>query len=151
MVTEPKALDDLVTEARAPTGADHDLRSTAELVELMNRQDAGVPVINSHAGARAYLPMERNLSDALAARIAAQGGIVGQTLFRRFVAEVPDTARWHGAEAGTCDDVVAHWLHFAAVAGAQNVMLGSDFNGFITRSHPGGSCRLGRNPSNICN
>ena len=43
MVTEPKALDDLMTEARAATGADHDLRSTAELVERMNRADAGVP------------------------------------------------------------------------------------------------------------
>jgi N-acetylmuramic acid 6-phosphate etherase len=43
VVTEPKALDDLMTEARAATGADHDLRSTAELVERMNRADAGVP------------------------------------------------------------------------------------------------------------
>jgi N-acetylmuramic acid 6-phosphate etherase len=43
VVTEPKALDDLVTEARAATGADHDLRSTEELVELMNRQDSSVP------------------------------------------------------------------------------------------------------------
>ena len=42
-MTEPKALDELVTEARAATDTDHDLRSTEELVELMNQQDAGVP------------------------------------------------------------------------------------------------------------
>ena len=32
-----------VTEARSALGADLDLRSTAELVELMNREDALVP------------------------------------------------------------------------------------------------------------
>ena len=35
--------DELVTEARAPAGADLDLRSTRELVELMNREDSSVP------------------------------------------------------------------------------------------------------------
>ena len=36
--------DRLVTESRAEGGADLDLRSTRELVELMNREDATVPV-----------------------------------------------------------------------------------------------------------
>jgi N-acetylmuramic acid 6-phosphate etherase len=35
--------DELVTEARAQEGADLDLRSTRELVELMNREDSSVP------------------------------------------------------------------------------------------------------------
>jgi N-acetylmuramic acid 6-phosphate etherase len=42
VVTEPNALDDLVTEARPARRADYDLSSTAELVELMNREDATV-------------------------------------------------------------------------------------------------------------
>jgi N-acetylmuramic acid 6-phosphate etherase len=36
-------LDDLITEARSAETHDLDLRSTSELVELMNRQDAAVP------------------------------------------------------------------------------------------------------------
>jgi len=35
--------DEFVTEARAPQHADLDLRSTRELIELMNREDASVP------------------------------------------------------------------------------------------------------------
>src|SRR5262249_51687138 len=36
-------LDDLITEARSAESRDLDLRSTAELVELMNQYDAAVP------------------------------------------------------------------------------------------------------------
>jgi N-acetylmuramic acid 6-phosphate etherase len=42
--------DELVTEARAAGGADLDLRSTRELVELMNREDAIVPAAVAAAG-----------------------------------------------------------------------------------------------------
>src|SRR3954451_17327445 len=38
-----------VTEARSASGADLDLRSTTELVELMNREDALVPVAVAEA------------------------------------------------------------------------------------------------------
>ena len=99
-----------------------------------------VPVIFSHAGARALSAGERNLSDVLAARIASNGGIIGVTLSRNFVADVPEADRFAGLVPGTCDDVVAHWLHFARVVGPAAVTLGSDFNGFITRPRPGGSC-----------
>ena len=72
MVTEPKALDDLVTEARAaPTGADHDLRSTAELVELMNRQDAGVPAAVDAARAEITAAI-----DEIVARLARGGRLI---------------------------------------------------------------------------
>ena len=101
---------------------------------------AHVPVMFSHAGARALSPGERNLSDVLAARIASGGGIIGVTLSRNFVADVPEPNRFAGLVPGTCDDVVAHWLHFARIVGPDAVTLGSDFNGFITRPRPGGSC-----------
>jgi N-acetylmuramic acid 6-phosphate etherase len=71
VMTEPKAFDDLVTEARAPTGADHDLRSTAELVELMNRQDAGVPAAVDAARAQITAAIEE-----IAARLARGGRLV---------------------------------------------------------------------------
>ena len=71
MVTEPKALDDLVTEARAPTGADHDLRSTGELVELMNRQDAGVPAAVDAARAQITAAIEE-----IVARLARGGRLI---------------------------------------------------------------------------
>jgi len=71
VVTEPMALDDLVTEARSSTGADHDLRSTAELVELMNRQDASVPAAVD--AARAQITAA---TDAIVARLARGGRLV---------------------------------------------------------------------------
>src|SRR5215470_11855940 len=37
------ALDDLITEARSAESRDLDLRSTSDLVELMNQHDAAVP------------------------------------------------------------------------------------------------------------
>jgi N-acetylmuramic acid 6-phosphate etherase len=71
VVSEPKALDDLVTEARAPTGADHDLRSTEELVELMNRQDSSVPAAVDAARAQIAAAI-----DEIAARLARGGRLI---------------------------------------------------------------------------
>jgi membrane dipeptidase len=103
----------------------------------------GVPVLNSHSGARALLQMERAVPDELAARIVKGGGLVGVTVFDRMVTDVPEAARWQGFVPGTCDEVVAHWLHLAKVTGPEGLVLGSDFNGFITRHPPGGSCPNG--------
>ena len=44
------ALDELITEARAER-PDYDLSSTAELVALMNREDATVPAAVAAIGA----------------------------------------------------------------------------------------------------
>ena len=71
MVTEPKPLDELVTEARAATGADHDLRSTGELVELMNRADADVPAAVGAARTEIAAAI-----DAIVARLARGGRLV---------------------------------------------------------------------------
>jgi membrane dipeptidase len=103
----------------------------------------GVPVIASHSGARALMDIERNVSDAMARRVAQTGGAVGVSFFEMQVGEVPESARWPGFQLGTCDNVVAHWLHLAQTAGPEHVMLGSDWNGFIIRGHPGGLCPEG--------
>jgi N-acetylmuramic acid 6-phosphate etherase len=71
VVTEPKALDDLLTEARASAGADHDLRSTGELVELMNRHDAGVPAAVDAARTQITAAI-----DAIVARLARGGRLI---------------------------------------------------------------------------
>jgi N-acetylmuramic acid 6-phosphate etherase len=64
-------LDELPTEAWDPEGADLDLRSTRELVELMNAQDATVPAaVAGAAGAIAAA------IDAIAARLQSGGRLV---------------------------------------------------------------------------
>jgi N-acetylmuramic acid 6-phosphate etherase len=65
------AFDQLGTEARDAAGADLDLRTTRELVELMNTSDATVPT--AVAGASTQVAA---LIDAVVARLAAGGRLV---------------------------------------------------------------------------
>jgi N-acetylmuramic acid 6-phosphate etherase len=65
---DSNSLDELITEARAAAAADYDLRSTAELVELMNREDATVP-----AAVRSAAPQIAAAIDAIAERLARGG------------------------------------------------------------------------------
>src|SRR5436305_193501 len=64
-------LDDLITEARSAETRDLDLRTTGELVELMNQQDAVVPaaVASSAAGIAALI-------DVVVDRLLAGGRLV---------------------------------------------------------------------------
>ena len=71
MVTEPKPLEELVTEARAATGADHDLRSTDELVRSMNQADADVPA--AVGAARAQITA---VIDAIVPRLEGGGRLI---------------------------------------------------------------------------
>lgn len=66
-----ESLDDLITEARVAPSGDYDLRSTAELVELMNREDAGVAAAVAASG-----PDIARAVDAIAARLADGGRLV---------------------------------------------------------------------------
>jgi N-acetylmuramic acid 6-phosphate etherase len=67
----PPSLDELVTEARDPAGSDLDLRSTADLVALMSREDATVP----EAVARASAAIAAAI-DAVAARLRDGGRLI---------------------------------------------------------------------------
>ncbi|HEX8438894.1 dipeptidase [Archangium sp.] len=102
---------------------------------------AGVPILYSHTGAG--WAETRCLSTPLAQRIAADGGLIGIGLFRSPFQEVPAAERWEGFQPGTCDDDVAHWLHYARHVGPEAVMLGSDFSSVILRARPGGACARG--------
>src|ERR671937_3228708 len=60
-----------MTEARAATGADHDLRSTEDLVERMNRADADVP-----PAVGAARPQIAAAIEAIVARLARGGRLI---------------------------------------------------------------------------
>lgn len=65
------SLDELVTEARNPEWSELDLRSTRDLVDLMNAEDASVPA--AVAGAA---PGIARAIDAVAARLGAGGRLI---------------------------------------------------------------------------
>jgi len=69
--TAAETLDALVTEARDPAAADLDLRTTAELVRLMNAGDADVPAAVARAADRVAAAI-----DAIAVRLARGGRLV---------------------------------------------------------------------------
>ncbi|MCY1077646.1 dipeptidase [Archangium lansingense] len=102
---------------------------------------AGVPLLYSHTGAG--WGETRCLSTPLAQRIGAGGGLIGIGLFRSPFQQVPLAERWEGFQPGTCDDDVAHWLHYAREVSPEAVMLGSDFSSVIFRARPGSACAQG--------
>lgn len=114
-------------------------RTLAEVLALT--EQARVPVIASHTGT--LWAEQRTVSAAMARRIGAGGGLMGIGLFRAPFQATPLTERWEGFQPGTCDEDIAHWLHYAREAGPEAVMLGSDFNSPISRANPGGSCPQG--------
>lgn len=87
----------------------------AEVLDLTNR-----PVILSHTGIRSLCETPRNIPDALMARIADGGGLIGIG----FWADV------------TCDDSpagVARVIAYAAEQfGVEHIALGSDYDGTVT-------------------
>ena len=86
-----------------------------EVLDMVER-----PVILSHTGVRSLCETQRNIPDALMARIAEGGGLIGIG----FWADV------------TCDDspagIARVIIHAAEVFGVEHVALGSDYDGTIT-------------------
>jgi membrane dipeptidase len=115
--------------------------SAREILDVT--EPRGVPILYTHGGSREFTPMERNLPDWLARRVASSGGLIGITVYREFVAGVPASEQWPGYQPGTCDDVIAHWKHVAGLVGPASVVLGSDMNGMVVRPRPGGACPNG--------
>lgn len=94
----------------------HVAPSTFEDVLAVSR----APLLASHSCARSLREHQRNLTDDQLRAIAASGGVACMNLYPPFlVAE---------GEA-TLDDVLDHLEHFIAVAGADHVGLGSDYDG----------------------
>ena len=90
----------------------------------------GGPVVASHANARALVPDQRHLSDAMMRAIVERDGVIGVVPFNKFLKA--DWTQEQGKEAVTLKDVVRHVDHICQVAGdASHVGLGSDFDGGI--------------------
>jgi microsomal dipeptidase-like Zn-dependent dipeptidase len=81
---------------------------------------ASRPVVVSHTGVRGTCDNVRNLSDDQLRRIAAGGGLVGIGYWETAVC---------GRDAGAIARAIAHAV---AVAGADHVGLGSDFDGAVS-------------------
>jgi membrane dipeptidase len=86
----------------------------------------------------------RTLRDDLAARIARGGGLIGIGVFRSdLLVPVPEEDRLSSHQLATCDDTIAHWRHYARVAGEAAIVLGSDLSSPIVRPKAGGRCPRG--------
>lgn len=98
-----------------------------EVFDIAERR--GGTVIASHSCSRAICSHPRNLTDDMARRIAALGGVIGINL-------VPDHLGGDGI-----DDVCRHLWHLAEVAGDDRVCLGCDLDG--TSELPRGIAHVG--------
>jgi len=116
-------------------------RTSADALDIL--EPLGVPALITHAAARRYSRSERAIDDELLVRVVKGGGMVGLPLYDKQVRDVPEEGRFEGMVPGTCDDVLAHWLHDVKLVEPSAVTLGSDFNGFIVRPKAGGSCPNG--------
>ena len=119
----------------------HSSDATASAV-LDLTEARGVPVLVTHTASREYAPAERNISDELVRRVAAGGGMISVTL-NSPQSYVPPSAVGPQHQPHTCDDIVAHWKHFASLIPEGQVALGSDMNGLVVLPSPGGSCPNG--------
>lgn len=109
---------------------------------LRMAEAAQVPVLYSHAGADWGSPY--TLDDDHARRIARLGGLIGIGIYRHDVlTPIPEPDQLSPHAHATCDDIIAIWRRYARIAGAQNVVLGSDLNSTIHRPRPGGRCPQG--------
>lgn len=97
--------------------------SDESLLDLF--ETAKRPIVASHSNSRELCPHPRNLSDALARRIADSGGLVALTFAGIFID--PDPARV------SFDRFIEHLEHMIKVAGTEHVGLGSDFDGWSER------------------
>jgi len=92
-------------------------------------EESRVPVLVTHAGARALADHPRNVGDDQLRALASNGGAVGIAFYPGFLTGRHD-------DGARVDDVVAHIDHVVSVAGIDHVALGSDFDG-ITKTVAG--------------
>ncbi len=136
-----------------------DLSHVSDASMLAAMETSQAPVIFSHSSARALCNHVRNVPDEILKRVAANGGIVMVNFMPGFVSEevriadAPLEAEWtrlgtlypndtkrieagikafrdaHPSPKATLAQVADHIEHIRAVAGANHVGIGSDFDG----------------------
>ncbi len=100
-------------------GAIVDLAHASERTIDETLESLARPPIVSHTGVRGTCPGNRNLSDRNLERVAGRGGLIGIAFFPAAVG---------GLDVGA---IVRAIRHAVAVAGAEHVALGSDFDGAV--------------------
>jgi membrane dipeptidase len=83
------------------------------------------PIVASHSNSRELCAHRRNLTDGMAERIAATGGLVACTFAGIFVDKVPSQV--------SLERFLDHVDRLVSVAGADHVGIGTDFDGFSDR------------------
>jgi membrane dipeptidase len=125
------ALGRHIVQALDTVGMIHDVSHLAEqsfwdLLDL-----ARGPVMASHSNARAIIPTDRHLSDAMARVLAAREGVIGINLYDRFLVPPAETGR-----RATLADVLRQVLYFAELLGdTRCVGLGTDLDGGFGREN----------------
>ena len=139
-----------------------DLSHTSEATQLDTLELAGAPVIFSHSGASAIDAHNRNVTDAVLARLKDNGGIVMAVALPSYVSEerrqwgarregekkrletlwpaIPDEvtrglAAWESANPepkATVADLAKHIDHIRDVAGIDHIGIGGDYDGMDT-------------------
>jgi len=88
------------------------------------------PVIASHSNSRALCNHPRNLTDDQLKALTEKGGKVGLTFVPSFIdLKAEKEKRGYDVESPLFQKFLDHCNHFADVIGADNIMIGSDFDG----------------------
>lgn len=92
----------------------------------------GARIAASHSNARRHAAdIQRHLTDAQVAEIAARDGCVGLNLYGKFLAD---------GRPATLEDAVRHVEHAASIAGRARTGLGSDFDGGFSPAECAAGC-----------
>lgn len=120
----------LTPEGKALVQAMKDLGLTLDASHLddasfWDAADLGVPMISTHANARALVPGNRHLTDEMARHVASTGGVLGLVFHSRFI-----RPGWQdGAPRAPLGELLRHAEHYAALVGWDHVALGTDLDG----------------------
>jgi len=87
----------------------------------------GVPVICSHANARALMDNPRNIPDELAVAIAKTGGVIGLTSVSDFHTRSRNDADVPYSPQATLDQLLDHFDYLKKLVGVDHVAIATDF------------------------
>lgn len=123
----PGPLTDLGVELMHALRQENVVLDVSHLAEesFWNALEAGPEhIIASHSNARAFVPTDRHLSDAMIRALGAKGGVMGLVIANIFLdpeATAPNSA--------TLADVTRHAEHVAGLIGWDKVAVGTDWDG----------------------